>query len=228
MNLTRLFEVQLVLDGGIEGNHPTEKLDRIEKKFLAFYTEVAECANEWRGFKFWSANQQPKRCIKTTEGANEHNAVEYFCGNCEEKFKPDDKTLVDLFGNITDECPECSEGSLYAFRHKNPLLEEYVDGIHFLLSLGLEFGFEKIDFPEEAKQYEEIGTRFKEKNITRQFNGLYRTAAEFESNHHEFDYIELFLAYLALGEMLEFTWDQVEKAYFSKNQINHQRQQQGY
>lgn len=184
MNLTELFIIQRALDEAIERNHPTERLDRIEKKFLALYTEIAECANEWRGFKFWSTNQEAR--TKVGMGLS---------------------------------CPG---------QWRNPLLEEYVDAIHFLLSLGLEFGFEKVDFQLEAKEYDEMGTRFKERTITRQFNGIYYTAAEFESNHDETDYIELVLAYLALGGMLGFTWEQIERAYFSKNQINHQRQQQGY
>jgi dimeric dUTPase (all-alpha-NTP-PPase superfamily) len=38
----------------------------------------------------------------------------------------------------------------------------------------------------------------------------------------------LFAAYLNLGEMLGFTEEQIEQAYFEKNKINHQRQEVGY
>ncbi len=31
-----------------------------------------------------------------------------------------------------------------------------------------------------------------------------------------------------LGEMLGFTWYQVEEAYYAKNQINHERQNNSY
>jgi dimeric dUTPase (all-alpha-NTP-PPase superfamily) len=41
-------------------------------------------------------------------------------------------------------------------------------------------------------------------------------------------YDDLFGNFINLGKLLGFTWDQVEKAYFEKNAINHQRQESGY
>lgn len=34
--------------------------------------------------------------------------------------------------------------------------------------------------------------------------------------------------YIGLGEMLGFTWDQIEEAYYAKNKVNHERQNTGY
>ncbi|MDM5333416.1 dUTP diphosphatase [Ureibacillus composti] len=58
MDLTKLFEIQAGLDYHITKEHP-EKNDenRLSKKVLALQVELGECANEWRGFKFWSNNQ---------------------------------------------------------------------------------------------------------------------------------------------------------------------------
>lgn len=167
MELTKLFEVQLQLDAEIEQKHPTEKMERVDKKFLAMFTEFGECANEWRGFKFWSNDQEPR--IKE-------------------------------------------------------LLEEYVDPLHFILSLGLEFGFETINFRNKLTEYEETI----ERTVTRQFNSVIYRAAQFESDHQQEDYVELVLAYLALGEMLGFSCEQIETAYLEKNQVNHERQANGY
>lgn len=52
MNLQKLFDTQKVLRDriGYEGE------DRFEKLILALLVEIGECANEWRGFKFWSKN----------------------------------------------------------------------------------------------------------------------------------------------------------------------------
>lgn len=42
------------------------------------------------------------------------------------------------------------------------------------------------------------------------------------------NYIELFTSYLRLGQALEFEQEEIEKAYLDKNEVNHQRQTQGY
>ena len=61
MNLEKLFEAQRVLDERIEQEHPrTENENRVPQKILALQVELGEMANEWRGFKFWSANQEPR------------------------------------------------------------------------------------------------------------------------------------------------------------------------
>lgn len=238
MDLTKLFETQRKLDTEIERKHPAAPgEDRLAKRILALQVELGELANEWRGFKFWSKNQQPSRSIKTTDGANEHNAVEYFCGNCEERFKPEDKILIDLFGNISEECQACSEGNLYAFRHKNPLLEEYVDCLHFILSIGNSHAMQYgafIPIYSGLKTYQPI----KYETIPKQFNYLYLNIAYLMDctcdceigNNSEIDdeYEQVFRLFIALGEMLGFTWEQIETAYMNKNQINHERQANGY
>ncbi|MFP7202720.1 dUTP diphosphatase, partial [Lysinibacillus halotolerans] len=61
MNLQKLFEAQRVLDEHILNEHPVqENENRLEKKILALQVELGECANEWRGFKFWSTDQEPR------------------------------------------------------------------------------------------------------------------------------------------------------------------------
>jgi dimeric dUTPase (all-alpha-NTP-PPase superfamily) len=101
----------------------------------------------------------------------------------------------------------------------NPLLEEYVDGFHFVLSIGLEH-----DFVEDVLEYYDPKYIHDHKgsNITRQFNHV------FEAANGIHGYEGLLYSYLALGEMLGFTQEQIEEAYMAKNAINHQRQEQGY
>jgi dimeric dUTPase (all-alpha-NTP-PPase superfamily) len=38
----------------------------------------------------------------------------------------------------------------------------------------------------------------------------------------------IFSGFLGLGQMLGFTWEQIEAAYLQKNAINHERQESGY
>lgn len=56
MNLQKFFDTQKVLRDRIGYNGE----DRFEKLILALLVEIGECANEWRGFKFWSKDQEPR------------------------------------------------------------------------------------------------------------------------------------------------------------------------
>lgn len=225
MNLTKLFETQAKLDEHIMQEHPELKgQNNLDWKLLALQVELGECANEWRGFKKWSKNQQPLTRILTTEGATNQNAVEYKCGDgeCGFSFDAKDGRLKDLWGDISDDCPICENGQLYAMRLKNPLLEEYVDCLHFILSIGLEFDVaEELDWDELTSD---------EKDLTKQFQMVFAQVTDlsdclFATNE---GWQELFGEFYWLGTLLGFTWEQIEEAYYAKNKVNHERQESGY
>lgn len=98
----------------------------------------------------------------------------------------------------------------------NPLLEEYVDGWHFIISLGLDLEVKEINV-----------VPIKQDSLTDQFIGLFNAVSTLAFGFKQ-SYDHVVSAYFGLGEMLGFTWDQIEEAYISKNQINHQRQEEGY
>jgi dimeric dUTPase (all-alpha-NTP-PPase superfamily) len=180
MNLEKLFQTQKVLRDRIGYNEP----DRFNKLILALLVELGECANEWRGFKFWSTNQSPR-----TRKAR--------------------APYMDL-----------DDADFY-----NPLLEEFVDKLHFILELGLEVGVETVEMVY-------FGNQFKCDSITEQFIELNRRVVELwdtgSMENKRFYWDRLFLVFAELGEMLGFTWDEIEQAYFTKNKINHVRQETGY
>ncbi|MGM0971070.1 MAG: dUTP diphosphatase [Bacillota bacterium] len=60
MNLQKMFEMQAELDRRIIKEKGLEGQDLLPGLILALQVELAECANEWRGFKFWSNDQQPR------------------------------------------------------------------------------------------------------------------------------------------------------------------------
>jgi dimeric dUTPase (all-alpha-NTP-PPase superfamily) len=100
------------------------------------------------------------------------------------------------------------------------ILEEFVDGIHFILSLGLECGYEKkFGFSTYADQ---------ESDLTNQFITIYKVVGEFQTSRSLEDFQALFQAYLHLAALLGFSNSDIEKAYIKKNEVNYQRQQQGY
>ncbi|PAE20530.1 hypothetical protein CHH80_10990 [Bacillus sp. 7504-2] len=173
MNLTKLFETQRKFRERVN----YQGSDRFEKLILALMVELGECANEWRGFKFWSKNQEPRTKVQDPHA--------------------------------------------YPIVHKNPLLEEYVDGLHFILELGLEY--ELNDFKYAV---------FICDSVEKQFIYLYRVTTDVfaqdrldRSLHYYRNLIQL---YFGLGEMLGFTWKEIEQAYYEKNKVNHQRQEEGY
>ncbi|MBO0586136.1 dUTP diphosphatase [Sporosarcina sp. E16_8] len=224
MNLTKLFEIQKVLDAAINKKKGLDERDLLSEKILALQVELGECANEWRGFKFWSNNQNPCRTIHTTEGATEKNAIEFSCSDedCGQRFNKSDARLQDLFGENNEDCPVCRNGFLYAFRTKNPLLEEYVDCLHFILSIGLERKETTMTTPYDESWITKTIT------VTGQFSQLFDEISNFSRYKTVSDYASVLDTFIGLGEMLGFTWDQIESAYMEKNATNHDRQENGY
>ncbi|MNR93675.1 dUTPase [compost metagenome] len=171
MNLTKLFEMQRELDERIVKEKGLEGLDLLPEKILALQVELGECANEWRGFKFWSKDQRPR----------------------------------------TSKWVAPSMGLSFA-EERNPLLEEYIDCLHFILSIGNIHRITQFDHLELV-----------EESITFYFTKLLRV--EWES---KVSYTVAVPAFLKLGKMLGFTWEKIEEAYMSKNVVNHTRQSTGY
>src|SRR5690554_4670233 len=102
MNLTKLFELQRKLDEHIIKEKGLEGEDLLPKKILALQVELGELANEWRGFKFWSEDQEPN--IRDLPKGT------CTCRDCEMYY-----------------CDKVHESTVEAKNlYVNPLLEEYV------------------------------------------------------------------------------------------------------
>lgn len=190
MNLQKMFEMQKELDDRIIKEKGLEGQDLLPNLILALQVELAECANEWRGFKHWSSDREPRRT----------------------------KTEHDFF---SDE----------VVRVYDPLVEEYVDCLHFILSIGNHIDYKIVS----AK---ELQAFFCEVNLTEQFASLFeeivymaqatRGHSPAEQSLVRYRYESLFQIFIGLGVMLDFTTEQIEAAYMEKNAVNHQRQQEGY
>ena len=187
MNLNELFKIQAELDKRIVEEHNLQGVDLLDKKILALQVELGELANEWRGFKFWSKDQEPR--VEVTESNTN-------CGEC-------------FYNNVG----------------KNPLLEEYVDCLHFILSIGLELEYNKFEF-----EYLHEGNFrvFTETDTIRQFTETFQAIGGLITNGDLESYEHLFLYLIGLGRHMGFTWEQIEQAYLDKNKINHERQERGY
>lgn len=173
MNLTNLFEVQEVLKQHI-GYKGEEKFP---KMMLAMLVEFMECANDWRGFKYWSKDQNKKPS----------------------------------------------------------LLEETVDGLHFVLETGL-------DLLEQGKMKNlpvYVNTnpahhKAQQQDIVRQYKQLIYTVLYLDgevgrgAKYLDIEYYELLKQYMHLCFLLGFTEKQIHTAYMKKNEVNHQCQDNGY
>ncbi|MGG3920992.1 dUTP diphosphatase [Geobacillus thermodenitrificans] len=199
MNLQKLFDMQRKLDEHIEREHPRKPdEDRLAKKILALMVELGELVNEHRGFKYWSHDQKPRT---GGECSCDDGYIDVYMGH----------GVVEQ-----DICPRCEGiGEL-----PNTLIEEYVDALHFILSIGLD-----IAEPDIVNLRDVDG----KENIIEQFIEVFNRVRDLYFFEYDiFEYESLLAQFIKLGEMLGFTWEQIEEAYLQKNAENHARQNRGY
>lgn len=206
MNLQKLFEAQAELDKHIIEKKGLQGVNLLPNLILALQVELGECANEWRGFKHWSEDQEPRTEIPID------------CPYCYGKGYMNHDEVFE--GGEPWPCKRCDGSGVYGY--KNPLLEEYVDCLHFILSIGNNRYGEEIKLViEKIKPWK---TRTYANPIVYQFLMLFEEVGRIDGG----GYTSLFCHFLGLGEMLGFTWEQIEAAYFEKNAVNHGRQENGY
>jgi dimeric dUTPase (all-alpha-NTP-PPase superfamily) len=186
MNLTKLFDMQRTLDARIVEQHGLQGQDLLPQKILALQVELGECANEWRGFKFWSSRQTPT----------------------EPKFnwKPNED------GSNLEWNPE------YGYE-SHPLLEEYIDCLHFILSIGLDLDIDIYAFGIVAVTSD---------SVIESFSSVFDAITLFSEDFDDWEYEQMFDRFAGLGKMLGFSTETIEEAYMTKNKINHERQDTNY
>lgn len=225
-NIKELFTMQKELDNRIAINHEDIKPDDNsavpEWKFLALFVELGECANEWRGFKVWSNNRNPITVEK----------LECFIcnGTGDENYEFVQEAAEGTGRHEYIKCTSC-EGTGYNGT-RNPLLEETVDCLHFVLSMGNDIGYK---VPGDI-HLEQLVAASHYPTTLQQFNAVIGSLSDLNlyvggpSNKemNEELYEPVLLALLALTEKLEFTWEEIVKAYKDKNKVNHDRQNKGY
>lgn len=199
INLHPLFVKQRQLDEYIIKTKGLEGQDLLLNKILALQVELGELANEWRGFKHWSEKQTPAATktivCPTCKGIGKHN------------------------NPITWDCRNCLGTGIQI--KENPLLEEYVDCLHFIVSIGLEVVSDEWILEIE----EENVSGFENEEIVGQF--LY-VMENVKSEMDVHDWFYLVAQFHRLGIYLGFTWEQIEQAYLAKWEENIRRQKEGY
>lgn len=99
------------------------------------------------------------------------------------------------------------------------ILEEFVDSVHFLLSLGIMKGFNDL---------KEWPTDVRDASLTELFLQTQQAIIVFGNEPKRENYEEIWKCYGAIARTLQFDAQQIIDAYISKNEKNYERQRTGY
>ncbi|AYC29810.1 dUTP diphosphatase [Paenisporosarcina cavernae] len=99
------------------------------------------------------------------------------------------------------------------------VLEEYVDSIHFILSLGIEKSLDKLTAWPKAPERNDLTNAFL---LTQQ------AIISFIQHPTKSQYEIVWAEYVAIANLLHFSYDDVIEAYKKKNEKNYERQQTNY
>ncbi len=102
---------------------------------------------------------------------------------------------------------------------KEIILEEFVDSLHFVISLGIEINF--IDF-------KKIQYKNNESPLYEQLLSLYIDINDFLACRNEENFISIFNDLMGMGLAMGFLEEEIFNAYLKKNEINLLRQADGY
>ena len=185
-----MFPKQRKLDKYIEKEKGLKGKDLLHKKTVALICELYECVNEARFFKFWSEDQSPN--ITYCHACNGYG---YF-----------DSTYQEA-------CGYCHATGI----QENPLLEEYVDTIHFAISIANDLG---------VHEHEYLPTRYQDLNLA--VIGITNLATIIVYSRKKDHIRSLLNNLITLGYQFGFTETDVKKAYDKKNAENYVRQKVGY
>ncbi|MCD8209789.1 MAG: dUTP diphosphatase [Coprobacillus sp.] len=101
---------------------------------------------------------------------------------------------------------------------KERVLDEYSDGVHFFLSLGIDIGVKSYHIPYSKDK----------DDVNQHFLHLYDLVLSFLKKQNERTYMKAFSCFLSLIHPLGFEMDELIEAYLKKMQVNHQRQNSNY
>ncbi|MBO0961998.1 dUTP diphosphatase [Neobacillus sp. MM2021_6] len=224
MNLEKMLHMQKTLDDRIINEKGLENIDLFPNTILALNVELSEFANEGRWFKHWSDDQEPRTTMKCIYCSGKGEG--FFSGK--------------VYTGSKEVCVFCSGSGKST--NKNPILEEFVDGVHFFLSIAIQKGW-----TESLYIYEEALLEIKETGFDGGLTGAFLEMQYLLLNCYinnkpieaiekslmistnEFYFKSAWFLFMAIGLYgFHFTPEQIEAAYVEKNAVNHERQDNGY
>lgn len=230
MNLDKLIEMQRGLDNKIREEKGLQDADLVANTYVALQVELAEFANEAKWFKHWKEDPKPNTVeVRLKDKYKNSRVIQGFRKGGTRRLIIDDLEIA--FQDLDD-----------YYEIVNPLLEEYVDGFHFFLSLAIQKGWE-----DSLYLHEEAILDLQDEGFDGGLSGVYLEMIYFlnksymENNRsekientfgktvQEFNFNTAWFLFIAIGLIgFDFSWEQIFQAYIDKNKINHERQNNGY
>jgi dimeric dUTPase (all-alpha-NTP-PPase superfamily) len=102
---------------------------------------------------------------------------------------------------------------------KEVVIEEYVDALHFFLSIGIDIKTTFVLYSISSSD---------DKSLTEDFLSLISLFVDFTKTRSDDDYKKAFAKFIDMSRKCGFTWKEVEEAYFKKLDINYKRQENNY
>lgn len=143
----------------------------------------------------------------------EHHQVEYS--------ETTNKRILALLVELGEFANETRCFKFWSFKGPSPkdvILEEYVDGLHFFLSLGIPLGVERL-----SHRFRKDG-----KDLTEQILLTYDRVLDLLENYEAKTYALAFSSFLNILPHLGYKVDDVFAAYEKKRKINEKRQEANY
>lgn len=104
---------------------------------------------------------------------------------------------------------------------KKILLEEYIDGLHFIISIANDCGL--------SSKITDLKINFQHyQTLTLAFLDLFATTLKLQQEKDLATIEKWFNIYYTIAQKCDFTKDDIFNAYLAKNKINHLRQEQNY
>jgi len=246
MDLQKLLEMQKALDTRIKEEKSLQGKDLVPNTFVALQVELAEFANEAKWFKHWSTRQTPtveqEKCDYCGEFVD-YTRPSPFMGDNASMCKPCwDMTKDDYAGSTGEHILNFEDYPHFKRKEPKKLLEEFVDSLHFFLSIAIQKGWEDaLYIYEEQLDPDEFDgdltgwylemTYFLNKsyfeNPNEEFSQKWKSEFGFPAKQYWFR--TAWIMFLNIGiNGFGFTLDQIYEAYLDKNKVNHERQANNY
>ena len=101
---------------------------------------------------------------------------------------------------------------------KSVVLDEFADGLHFLLSLGIDKGYivDSIEFEDDKLV------------LTDNLLKTYELISNYQKEQTLDNYLKMFSSYLRALFKINYSWQEAKEAYYIKCKVNHHRQETNY
>lgn len=216
MNFEKLQAMQLELDNSIlSAKSQMTAEERFNKTLVALSVEVAEVANCAEHFKFWKDNK----------GKVDEKFISTLNFRFEDEVRNDKrkwKLLKDTDGLFVDTSKKYNLDNFKLLTieqaHKLTLVEECSDCLHFILSLANQCNY-------ELTRYQKVGC---DGGLEEAYLLIQECISDNDGEELFVDVQDIINWFIRYIKLLGITTQELEQAYYEKNEENYRRLREGY